>query len=109
MELLLAATPFVAALGLVAYAVASMRGSARWEREGWHELDRLCTELVGQLDQTAVMRMALADSLVLLRCELVMVVRGDRERMRKHLLNTSMINSLRVGRVVDMVGVQASS
>lgn len=78
MELLLAATPFVAALGLVAYAVASMRGSARWEREGWHELDRLCTELVGQLDQTAVMRMALADSLVLLRCELVMVVLHSR-------------------------------
>ena len=34
---------------------------------------------------------------------------ADRERMRKHLLNTSMINSLRGGRVVDMVGVQASS
>lgn len=34
---------------------------------------------------------------------------GDRERMRKHLLNTSMINSLRGGSVVDMVGVQASS
>jgi 2-polyprenyl-6-methoxyphenol hydroxylase-like FAD-dependent oxidoreductase len=32
---------------------------------------------------------------------------ADRERMRKHLLNTSMINSLRSGRVVDMVGVQA--
>jgi 3-(3-hydroxy-phenyl)propionate hydroxylase len=34
---------------------------------------------------------------------------GDRERMRKHLLNTSMINSLRDGRVVDMVGVEASA
>lgn len=34
---------------------------------------------------------------------------ADRERMRKHLLNTSMINSLRSGRVVDMVGVQAPS
>jgi 2-polyprenyl-6-methoxyphenol hydroxylase-like FAD-dependent oxidoreductase len=34
---------------------------------------------------------------------------GDRERMRKHLLNTSMINSLRGGKVVDMVGVQAPS
>jgi len=33
---------------------------------------------------------------------------ADRERMRKHLLNTSMINSLRSGKVVDMVGVQAS-
>ena len=33
---------------------------------------------------------------------------GDRERMRKHLLNTSMINSLRVGRVVDMGGVSSS-
>lgn len=32
---------------------------------------------------------------------------ADRERMRKHLLNTSMINSLREGKVVDMVGVQA--
>ncbi|GAA1765645.1 NAD(P)/FAD-dependent oxidoreductase [Nocardioides hankookensis] len=32
---------------------------------------------------------------------------ADRERMRKHLLNTSMINSLRGGKVVDMVGVQA--
>jgi 2-polyprenyl-6-methoxyphenol hydroxylase-like FAD-dependent oxidoreductase len=32
---------------------------------------------------------------------------GDRARMRRHLLNTSMINSLRGGRVVDMVGVQA--
>lgn len=32
---------------------------------------------------------------------------ADRERMRKHLLNTSMINSLRSGKVVDMVGVQA--
>ncbi|HTW14513.1 MAG TPA: NAD(P)/FAD-dependent oxidoreductase [Nocardioides sp.] len=32
---------------------------------------------------------------------------SDRERMRKHLLNTSMINSLRSGKVVDMVGVQA--
>ncbi|MGB0102220.1 MAG: NAD(P)/FAD-dependent oxidoreductase [Nocardioides sp.] len=32
---------------------------------------------------------------------------ADRERMRKHLLNTSMINSLRGGQVVDMVGVQA--
>lgn len=31
---------------------------------------------------------------------------ADRERMRKHLLNTSMINSLRGGKVVDMVGVQ---
>jgi 2-polyprenyl-6-methoxyphenol hydroxylase-like FAD-dependent oxidoreductase len=34
---------------------------------------------------------------------------GDRERMRKHLLNTSMINSLRGGKVVDMVGVQVPS
>jgi 2-polyprenyl-6-methoxyphenol hydroxylase-like FAD-dependent oxidoreductase len=34
---------------------------------------------------------------------------ADRERMRKHLLNTSMINSLRSGKVVDMVGVQAPS
>ncbi len=34
---------------------------------------------------------------------------GDRERMRRHLLNTSMINSLRGGAVVDMVGVQAPS
>jgi 3-(3-hydroxy-phenyl)propionate hydroxylase len=34
---------------------------------------------------------------------------GDRERMRKHLLNTSMINSLRSGKVVDMVGVSAPS
>lgn len=34
---------------------------------------------------------------------------ADRERMRKHLLNTSMINSLRGVGVVDMVGVQASS
>jgi 2-polyprenyl-6-methoxyphenol hydroxylase-like FAD-dependent oxidoreductase len=34
---------------------------------------------------------------------------ADPERMRKHLLNTSMINSLRGGKVVDMVGVQASS
>lgn len=33
---------------------------------------------------------------------------ADRERMRKHLLNTSMINSLRSGKVVDMVGVQGS-
>ncbi|MBM9459189.1 FAD-dependent monooxygenase [Nocardioides sp. zg-536] len=33
---------------------------------------------------------------------------GDKERMRKHLLNTSMINSLRSGKVVDMVGVKAS-
>lgn len=32
---------------------------------------------------------------------------GDPERMRKHLLNTSMINSLRTGKVVDMVGVSA--
>ena len=32
----------------------------------------------------------------------------DPERMRKHLLNTSMINSLRSGSVVDMVGVQAA-
>ncbi|KQW53704.1 FAD-binding monooxygenase [Nocardioides sp. Root1257] len=32
---------------------------------------------------------------------------ADRERMRKHLLNTSMINSLRDGLVVDMVGVRA--
>ncbi len=32
---------------------------------------------------------------------------SDRERMRKHLLNASMINSLRSGKVVDMVGVQA--
>ena len=31
---------------------------------------------------------------------------ADRERMRRHLLNTSMINSLRGGKVVDMVGVQ---
>jgi len=31
---------------------------------------------------------------------------ADRERMRKHLLNTSMINSLRGGKVVDMVGVR---
>ncbi|QWF20875.1 FAD-dependent monooxygenase [Nocardioides sp. LMS-CY] len=31
---------------------------------------------------------------------------ADRERMRRHLLNTSMINSLRSGKVVDMVGVQ---
>ncbi len=31
---------------------------------------------------------------------------SDRERMRKHLLNTSMINSLRGGKVVDMVGVK---
>ena len=30
---------------------------------------------------------------------------ADREKMRKHLLNTSMINSLRSGQVVDMVGV----
>ena len=34
---------------------------------------------------------------------------ADRERMRKHLLNTSMINSLRSGKVVDMVGVKTSS
>ena len=34
---------------------------------------------------------------------------ADRERMRKHLLNTSMINSLRSGKVVDMVGVQAAT
>ena len=33
---------------------------------------------------------------------------ADPQRMRKHLLNTSMINSLRSGRVVDMVGVQGS-
>lgn len=33
---------------------------------------------------------------------------ADRERMRKHLLNTSMINSLRSGKVVDMVGVEGS-
>ena len=33
---------------------------------------------------------------------------GDRERMRKHLLNTSMINSLRSGTVVDMVGISSS-
>ncbi|WP_243057068.1 NAD(P)/FAD-dependent oxidoreductase [Nocardioides sp. SR21] len=32
---------------------------------------------------------------------------ADRERMRKHLLNTSMINSLRGVGVVDMVGVKA--
>jgi 2-polyprenyl-6-methoxyphenol hydroxylase-like FAD-dependent oxidoreductase len=32
---------------------------------------------------------------------------ADPERMRRHLLNTSMINSLRGGKVVDMVGVQA--
>lgn len=31
---------------------------------------------------------------------------ADLERMRRHLLNTSMINSLRSGKVVDMVGVQ---
>ncbi|MBA2953614.1 FAD-dependent oxidoreductase [Nocardioides sp. MAH-18] len=31
---------------------------------------------------------------------------ADRERMRRHLLNTSMINSLRGGKVVDMVGVR---
>ncbi len=30
---------------------------------------------------------------------------SDKEKMRKHLLNTSMINSLRSGQVVDMVGV----
>ncbi len=34
---------------------------------------------------------------------------ADRERMRKHLLNTSMINSLRSGKVVDMVGVRPPS
>jgi 3-(3-hydroxy-phenyl)propionate hydroxylase len=34
---------------------------------------------------------------------------ADRERMRKHLLNTSMINSLRGGKVVDMVGVRTPS
>jgi 2-polyprenyl-6-methoxyphenol hydroxylase-like FAD-dependent oxidoreductase len=34
---------------------------------------------------------------------------ADRERMRKHLLNTSMINSLRTGKVADMVGVQVPS
>lgn len=33
---------------------------------------------------------------------------ADRERMRKHLLNTSMINSLRGVGVVDMVGVQST-
>ena len=30
---------------------------------------------------------------------------NPRSRVRKHLLNTSMINSLRSGQVVDMVGV----
>lgn len=34
---------------------------------------------------------------------------ADRERMRKHLLNTSMINSLRGVGVVDMVGVAPES
>ncbi|GAA4368313.1 NAD(P)/FAD-dependent oxidoreductase [Nocardioides caricicola] len=33
---------------------------------------------------------------------------SDRERMRKHLLNTSMINSLRGVGVVDMVGVKST-
>lgn len=78
MELVLAATLGVALLGLVSCLLMALRASGRWEREGWRQLERLSPELVGQLDETAILRIALADSLVLLRCEMVMVVLNAR-------------------------------
>ena len=79
MELVLMAVAAVALLGLAGFWTVRARRDAAWDAEGWRQLDRLSPELVGQLDETAILRVALADSLTLLRCDAVLVVLYPRE------------------------------
>jgi diguanylate cyclase (GGDEF)-like protein len=74
MELVLIAVAAAAATGLAGFWFVRARRDAAWDRDGWRQLDRLSPELVGQLEETAILRIALADSLVLFRCDAVLVV-----------------------------------
>ena len=52
----------------------SMLADAGWADAAWGALDRLSPGLMGQIEETAILRVALAQSPDLLRCDLVEVV-----------------------------------
>ena len=70
--------PWQGLVGVVVIATAAgwvvhLRREAAWSEEGWRQLELLSPELVGQLDESAILRVALADSSTLLRAEVTQV------------------------------------
>lgn len=71
------ALPGLAATALVCLAAwwaLQHREDSLWSEQGWRQLVRLSPELVGQLDEPAILRVALADSSALLRAEVTQVL-----------------------------------
>ena len=64
----------VAAVAAAAALLLRLRDDNAWSGDGWRQLERLIPELVGQADEPAILRLALADSPELLRCDRVEVV-----------------------------------
>lgn len=76
---LLAPGPLVGAAAAVACGAGAWRTvrgrhDATWSDDGWRQLERLSPELVGQLDERAILRVALADSSALLRADATQVL-----------------------------------
>jgi diguanylate cyclase len=70
--------PWVGAAAVVVgvlncWGVLRHRDETGWSDRGWRQLERLSPELVGQLDERAILRVALADGPTLLRAEMVQV------------------------------------
>ena len=57
-----------ALLAMICYLVLRIREDNRWDRDGWGQLERIGPELVGQVDEAAILRVALADATTVLRC-----------------------------------------
>lgn len=63
-----------AVCGAAAWCALRCREEAAWSDEGWRQLEQLSPELVGQLDERAILRIALADSSTLLRAQVTQVL-----------------------------------
>ena len=63
-----------AGCGAAAWRTLRRREDAAWSDAGWRQLEQLSPELVGQLDERAVLRVALADSSALLRARATQVL-----------------------------------
>jgi diguanylate cyclase (GGDEF)-like protein len=63
---------------VTAHVMLRAREDEAWNKAAWRQLELLSPELAGELEEAAILRVALADSLSLFRCDAVEVVLDPR-------------------------------